>query len=89
MQFPQKLILRIQTVFRRFYFAQPQELGKKLIRFTRSESVLILIAAGIGIAAGGVILLFNWAVELPWWVESSRMTQPNERCAGSITLPGD
>ena len=63
MQFPQKLILRIQTVFRRFYFAQPQELGKKLIRFTRSESVLILIAAGIGIAAGGVILLFNWAVE--------------------------
>ncbi|MBN1448000.1 MAG: chloride channel protein [Bacteroidetes bacterium] len=63
MEFPQKLIPRIQLLFRRLYFSQPQELGKKLVRFTRSESVLILIAAGIGIAAGGVILLFNWTVE--------------------------
>lgn len=63
MEFFEKLIPRLQSSFRRLYFAQPQELGKKFIRFTRNESVLILIAAGIGIAAGGVILLFNWIVE--------------------------
>ena len=63
MQFFENAIPRIQALFRRLYFAQPQTLGKKLILFTRSESVLILIAAGIGIAVGGVILLFNWAVE--------------------------
>ena len=63
MQFLEKLIPRIQALFRRLYFAQPRELSKTLIRFTRSESVLILIAAGIGIATGGVILLFNFIVE--------------------------
>ncbi|MBR9976783.1 MAG: chloride channel protein [Bacteroidetes bacterium] len=36
---------------------------RKLGRFTRNESVLILIAAGIGVATGGVILAFNWTVE--------------------------
>lgn len=57
------IIVYIQRLFRRFYFAQPGELTRKLGRFTRNESVLILIAAGIGIATGGVILAFNWTVE--------------------------
>ena len=63
MQDPQKLISRLQSHFRRFYFAQPREIGRRLGRFTRSETMLILIAACIGIATGGVILLFNWSVE--------------------------
>ncbi|PLX27308.1 MAG: hypothetical protein C0600_10375, partial [Ignavibacteria bacterium] len=63
MEFFEKLIPRLQASFRRMYFGSPQGLGQKLIRFTRNESVLILIAAGIGIATGGVILLFNWIVE--------------------------
>lgn len=63
MNFFEKLIPSIQALFRTLYFAQPRELGRKLGRFTRSESVLILIAAVIGILTGGVILLFNWTVE--------------------------
>ncbi|MBE0644147.1 MAG: chloride channel protein [Bacteroidetes bacterium] len=63
MNFLEKLIPRIQALFRTLYFAQPKELTRMLGRFTRNESVLILIAAGIGIATGGVILAFNWAVE--------------------------
>lgn len=59
----ENFISRIQTLFRRLYFAQPGTLSRKLGRFTRNESILILIAAGIGIATGGVILAFNWAVE--------------------------
>ena len=63
MEFLEKLIPRVQAQFRRLYFAQPGTLTRKLGRFTRNESILILIAAGIGIATGGVILAFNWAVE--------------------------
>lgn len=59
----EKIILDIQRLFRRIYFPQPGELTRKLGRFTRNESVLILIAAGIGVATGGVILAFNWTVE--------------------------
>lgn len=59
----EKFISRIQTLFRRLYFAQPGTLSRKLGRFTRNESILILIAAGIGVATGGVILAFNWTVE--------------------------
>lgn len=40
-------------------------------------------------ATSETMVKLNWAAELPWWVESSQMTQPNERCAGLITLPGD
>lgn len=80
MEFPEKLIPRIQALFRRLYFAQPQEWGKKLGRFTRSESVLILIAAGIGIATGGVILLFNWIVEFAgeYFLELFALSHENE-----------
>ena len=80
MEFPEKLIPRIQALFRRLYFAQPQEWGKKLGRFTRSESVLILIAAGIGIATGGVILLFNWTVEFAgeYFLELFALSHENE-----------
>ncbi len=56
------VIPRIQAAFRRLYFTQPGELSRRLGRFTRNETVLILIAAGIGIATAGVILAFNWAV---------------------------
>ncbi len=80
MEFPEKLIPRIQALFRRLYFSQPKEWGKKLGRFTRSESVLILIAAGIGIAAGGVILLFNWIVEFAgeYFLELFALSHENE-----------
>ncbi len=63
MNFLEKLIPRIQVLFRTLYFAQPKEITRMLGRFTRNESVLILIAAGIGVATGGVILAFNWTVE--------------------------
>jgi chloride channel protein, CIC family len=63
MAFFDNFIARVQKLFRQLYFAQPRELSRAVGRFTRSESVLILIAAGIGIATGGVILTFNWAVE--------------------------
>jgi chloride channel protein, CIC family len=60
---PKNTIHRIQNLFSRLYLAQPGELGRRISRFTRGETILILIAAGIGIATGGVILLFNWSVE--------------------------
>ncbi|MFA6233349.1 MAG: chloride channel protein [Bacteroidota bacterium] len=63
MIFSEKFIPRIQALFRTLYFAQPQELTRKLGRFTRNETVLILIAAIIGILTGGVIILFNRTVE--------------------------
>lgn len=63
MVFDEPLIPRVQKLFRRLYFTQPVDFTRAIGRFTRSESVLILIAAGIGVATGGVILAFNWTVE--------------------------
>jgi chloride channel protein, CIC family len=60
---PKHTMQRIQNLFSRLYLAQPGELGRRISRFTRGETILILIAAGIGMATGGVILLFNWSVE--------------------------
>jgi CIC family chloride channel protein len=57
-----ELIPRIQVLFRRLYFAQSGGSIRKSGRFTRNETVLILIAACIGIATAGVILAFNWVV---------------------------
>jgi chloride channel protein, CIC family len=76
----EKLRIRLQAEFRRLYFAQPRELTQKLGRFTRSESVLILIAAAIGIATAGVILAFNWAVEFAGdhFLELFALSQKNE-----------
>jgi CIC family chloride channel protein len=80
MNFVEKLIPRIQALFRALYFAQPHELTRKLGRFTRNETVLILIAAVIGILTGGVILLFNLAVEFAGkhFLELFELSQINE-----------
>lgn len=80
MAFYENFIPRIQTLFRRLYFAQPGELSRKLGRFTRNESILILIAAGIGIATGGVIIAFNLAVEFAGdhFLELFALSQFNE-----------
>jgi len=63
MRFLQDAIPRIQAMFRRLYFAQPRELGRQISHFARGEYILILIAACIGVAVGGVIILFNWSIE--------------------------
>jgi chloride channel protein, CIC family len=57
------LISHIQRFFRKLYFSQSDQLSKQLFRFTKGETVLILIAAIIGMVMGAVVLLFNWAVE--------------------------
>lgn len=62
MAFLGELIPRVQVLFRRLYFAQSGGSIRKPGRFTRNETVLILIAACIGIATAGVILAFNWVV---------------------------
>ncbi len=54
---------QVQRFFRRLYFSQSDQLSKHFLRFSRSETVLILIAAIIGIVMGGVIILFNTIVE--------------------------
>ncbi len=80
MQQPLNLIQRLQSLFRKLYFAQPRDIGRQLNRFTRGETILILIAAGIGIATGGVILLFNWSVEFAGdhFLEMFALSQRNE-----------
>ena len=80
MGYLENIIPRIQELFKRLYFAQPKELSKQFVRFTRNESVLILIAGFLGLATGGVILLFNWTVEFAGdhFLELFRLSHTNQ-----------
>ncbi|MAT38607.1 MAG: hypothetical protein CL946_03270 [Ectothiorhodospiraceae bacterium] len=57
------LIESLQRLFRRLYFSQGKAFSRRVLRFTRSETLLIIIASMIGVVMGGVILLFNFVVE--------------------------
>jgi chloride channel protein, CIC family len=74
------LIDSVESLFRKLYFTPPKELDKQFSRFTRGEAVLILIAVCIGAATGGVIVLFNWAVEFAgeYFLELFALSQRDE-----------
>lgn len=63
MRFVERPIAFIQRAFHRAYLTGGLILPRLFGRFSRSDTLLILIAAGIGLASGAAILLFNWTVE--------------------------
>ena len=71
---------RAGDLFRRLYFSQRTPREERTGRFTRNETALILIAALIGAATGGVIQLFNHAVEFAGdsFLELFALSQRNE-----------